>query len=131
MTSLQAALLAPSPASTALGLRGPWSAAATPGTSASGIVPEIAARCGARRSRAALLGHIDAQRAAAELVTVKLLDGLRRRRFFGELDEGESSRAPGVPIGRQIDVLDPPDLRKQVLQFFLRRLEIQVTDKNL
>ena len=64
-------------------------------------------------------------------MSVELLDGFQCRRLLSELDEGESSWAAGGAIGWQIDVLDPPDLRQQVLELFLRRLEIQVADKNL
>lgn len=55
-----------------------------------------------------IFGGVDAQFTAVDLLAVKAPDGLRRLGFAGELDERESARTAGFPVGADVHVLHLP-----------------------
>jgi hypothetical protein len=78
-----------------------------------------------------VLGRVDAQLSAVHLLAVESLDGFRRLRLAGELDEGEAARPTGFAICTEVDVGDLPRRRKGVCQLLLSRPEIEIADEYL
>jgi len=77
-----------------------------------------------------LLGRIDSQLPAVELVLVEAGDRLLGRFRILELDEGEAARSPRRPVGGEEDLLDRSDLGEQVRKLLLGGLVVQVTDED-
>ncbi|HXQ21816.1 MAG TPA: hypothetical protein VN812_09080 [Candidatus Acidoferrales bacterium] len=78
-----------------------------------------------------VLGRVDAQLSAVDLLAVESLDGFRRLRLAGELDEGKPTRPTGFAICTEVDVGDLPCRREGVCQLLLSRPEIEIADEYL
>jgi hypothetical protein len=78
----------------------------------------------------AILGQVDTERTAIELLTVEALDHRGRLGVARELDEGEPARATGLPIGGKGDVEDRPGWGQELLEALLGGLEAQITDED-
>ena len=79
----------------------------------------------------ARLGHVDLQRAAAELAIIEPLD---RRLGFGvrrHLDKAEAAGAARVAVGDDGDGLDGSELGEGSLELRLRGVEGQIADVKL
>src|SRR6516162_4112205 len=78
-------------------------------------LPALRCAAAAITAAAALLGLVDPQRAAAELLAIQILDGARSV-GAGHLDEAEAARPAGVAIGDDAHRLDGAVLCEQLTQ---------------
>lgn len=77
-----------------------------------------------------LLRFVDPNIPPLELVTVQFLDSPCGSRLLGEFDEGESSRATGIAVGRQEYSHHLARFREKSFQLALGRIEAQVTHEH-
>src|SRR5215510_12905838 len=94
------------------GARGSPTAAAAPAiivasaATAAARSATAAARSAAAATRPALLGDVDPQRAAGEVLAVEICDRLLRRVGARHLHEAEPARLTAHPVDHQVDRLD-------------------------
>ena len=132
----EAVLLATRIASAALRPGRPTRRATVETTTATTVIVEATAATAPEGGRTgwplrSVRGLIDAQGATLELVTVELLDRLLRLGIARELDECETTRFARGPIVGHEDVDQLSTLSEELLELILRRLETQVSDKQL
>ena len=85
----------------------------------------------ARTATRAFLGLVDPQGATLQLGSVEARDGLRDGRRIREGHKCEATRSPRRPVDRQKDIRHVTDLSKQRVKLCLRRVKVEIADKDL
>ena len=131
-TVATAAISAAAVATTAVAATTTTAAATAAVTTAAAVAAATTARpaTAATFTARTILGSIDAQRTAAQLVLVELLDGLRCMFVRLVLDKSKATRPARLPIHREEDVAHGADLREKRFDLVSRRLEIEIPYKN-
>jgi len=83
------------------------------------------------RSPTLLLGLVDAETSAVELVAIEPLSGGVGNRCVGKFDERDSPWTAGFAIRRQGHAQKLADLPEETLEIFPRRVEVQIADEQL
>jgi hypothetical protein len=103
--------------------------AATATTAATTTAAESTATTTATRRLGTSFVHVE--RAAVHFRSVQLGNRILRIAFFGHFHEGKPARLPCVPVRHNIYTLDVAVLCKRRVQFVLRGLIAQISDKDV
>lgn len=71
---------------------------------------------------------VDLEHASGHLLSVELLDSLRRLSFAGKLHKGKTAGLPCLPDKWKVDIHDLTCFGKQLGQLFLGDLVVQIAD---
>ena len=77
----------------------------------------------------AFLGLVDLDRAAFQILSVKLLDGALGFSARAHLDEAEAARLAGVTVGDDCDGIALTGLREEILEILVVDVETEIADE--